>query len=370
MTLYSHLTVQAYNDQLSIAMKKDALQLLHRKQQLVLTNSLVQHTPMQFLLDRPLIVVYNIAKPLGLFENFMGDGGKSLTKSQAYAMCKVIEIKYKMLHPTIMLPLSVSEVNTVYDATRSRIVVDLLGSVNPGGMYATVMRRLIDQSSLPVAVPPGLVITQHDNDQALGPTHETKVYNKQKLSLINANAHILCESANYYQYTPESYPGHTVYRDLTTQEIKETVPKVITSFKPVYRAARAQSATLAVKYLEGGHSHEDLVARLSQINEEYEGARVCRQCGVVTRRSDIQRCVDCSSGFLVSLEKEVIFNKFVNGMRSEGVSMEVRYNPFAGLKAITEDQNKQHQIVPGDPDMIAPTTKENIAEIINTAGHR
>ena len=370
MTLYSHLTVQAYHDQLSSAMRKDALQLLHNKQQLVDTNSLVQHTPMQFLQDRPLIVIYSIAKPLGLFENFMRDGGKSLSKSQAYAMCKVIEIKYKMLHPKILLPLSVCEVNTVYDATRSRIVVDLLGSVSPGGMYNSVMRRLIDLSSDPVAVPPGLVITQHDNDQALGPTHETKVYNKQKLSLINANAHIICESDNYYQYTPQSYPGHAVYRDLTTQEIRETLPEVVSSYKPVYRAARAQSANLAVEYLKGEQSHENLVTRLSQKNTEYEGARVCRQCGVVTRRTDIQRCVDCKSGYLVCLEKEVIFNKFVGGLKSEGVSMEVRYNPFTGFKPISENKAKQHQIVPGDPDMIPPTTKENVAEIINTAGHR
>ena len=91
---------------------------------------------------------------------------------------------------------------------------------------------------------------------------------------------------------------------------------------------------------------------------------------MVTRRTDIQRCVDCKSGYLVCLEKEVIFNKFVGGLKSEGVSMEVRYNPFTGFKPISENKAKQHQIVPGDPDMIPPKTKENVAEIINTAGHR
>ena len=217
MTLYSHLTVQAYHDQLSLAMKGDALQLLRSKQQLMDTNTLVQHTPRQFLQGRPLIVVYSVSKPLGLFEHFTEEGGKTLSQTQAYAISKVIEIKYKILYPTIMLPLSVSEINTVYDATRSKIVVDILGSVNPGGMYGTVMNRLLDLGSKPVAVPPGLVITQHDNDQALGPSHETKVYNKQKLSLINANAHIVCDSNNYYQYTPESYPGHTVNRELGYQ---------------------------------------------------------------------------------------------------------------------------------------------------------
>ena len=370
MTLYSHLTVQAYHDQLSLAMKEDALQLLHSKKQLINTSNLVQHTPKQFLQDRPLIVVYSVSKPLGLFEHFMGDGGKTLTKAHAYAIAKVIEIKYKILYPTIMLPISVSEINTVYDATRSKIVVDMLGSVCPGGMYGTVMNRLMDLGSKPVDVPPGLVITQHDNDQALGPSHETKVYNKQKLSLINANAHIVCETDNYYQYTPESYPGHTVYRDLTSEEIKENVPKVITSYKPVFRGARVQSAEFAIQHLQGKNSHEVLVNRLNKKNSDFSGSKICKQCGVVTRRTDIQRCVDCSSGHLVKIEKEIIFTQFIKEVQQEGLFTDVRYNPFAGQKPVSDTQPNQHSIVPGDPDMIPPTTKENVAEILNTAGHR
>ena len=192
-------------------------------------------------------------------------------------------MKYKILYPTIMLPLSVSEIITVYDSTRCKTVVDMLGSVNPGGMYATVMNRLKDLGSEPVSVPPGLVITQHDNDQALGHTHETKVYNKQQLSLINANAHIVCDSNNFYQYCPESYPGHAVYRDLTLEEVKESVPQVLSSYKPVYRGARAKSAEFAINYLEGDSNHEELLKRLNLKNTAFKAARVCRQCGVVTK---------------------------------------------------------------------------------------
>ena len=370
MTLFSHLSVQAFQEQLTQAMREDGRLLLHNKRQLIDTNNLVQHTPLQFLKERPVIVVYSVAKSLGLFENFMGDDGKELTESQAYALAKIIEIKYKILYPTIMLPLSVCEITTAYDTTRSRIVVDMLGSINPGGMNGTVMNRLIEMGSQPVAVPPGLVITQHDNDQALGPSHETKVYNKQKLSLINANTHIICDSDNYYQYSRESYPGYTVYRELTLEEITESVPKVWTSFKPVFRGARAQSAEFAIEHLRGNDNHEELVNRLNQKSKEFEGARVCRQCGVVTKRVDILRCVDCSNGHLVNIDKEIIFNQFIKDCEQEGISVNLRYSPFAGHKPISETQPGQHMIVPGDPDMIAPTTKENVAEILNTAAHR
>ena len=370
MTLFSHLTVQAYHDQLSQAMQQDSLSLLHDKQGLVDTDTLVQHTPIQFLKDRPLIVVYSIAKPLGLFEHFMEYGDKTLTKTQSYSICKIIEIKYKMLNPRIMLPISVSEINTVYDATRSRIVVDLLGSVIPGGMYGTVTNRLVELASKPVNVPPGLVLTQHDNDQVLGSTHETLVYNKQQLSLINANAHIICDIDNLYQYQPESYPGYNLYRDLSEQERNEIVPEKLTSYKPVFRASRAQSAEFAIKHLKGDKSHEKIVTKLSKVANDLGDAKVCKKCGVVTKRVDIQRCVDCTSGYLVRIDKEMVCTKFVNDLKSEGLHIEVRYSPFAGLRPIPDTKPKQQVIVPGDPDMIPPTTKVNVAELLNTAAHR
>jgi len=370
MTLFSHLSVQTYHDQLTQAMEQDSLSLLHNKQDLVDIDTLVQHTPIQFLKERPLIVVYSIAKPLGLFEHFMEYGDKSLTKPQSYSICKIIEIKYKMLNPRIMLPLSVSEINTVYDTTRSKIVVDLLGSVIPGGMYGTVTSRLVEQASQPVNVPTGLVLTQHDNNQVLGSTHETKVYNKQQLSLINANAHIICDSDDRYQYRPESYPGYNVYRDLSELERNEIVPEKLTTYKPIFRASRAQSAEFAIKHLEGDNSHEKMVNKLNQVANDLGDSKVCKKCGVVTKRVDIQRCVDCASGYLCRIDDEMVFTKFVNDLKSEGLRTEVRYSPFAGLKPIPDTKPKQQVIVPGDPDMIPPTTKVHVAELLNTAAHR
>ena len=66
MTLYSHLTVQQFNDQLAHEMRNDAASLLHLKSDLVKVESLIEHTPVTFLKARPLIVVYSILKPMGL----------------------------------------------------------------------------------------------------------------------------------------------------------------------------------------------------------------------------------------------------------------------------------------------------------------
>ena len=61
----------------------------------------------------------------------------------------------------------------------------------------------------------------------------------------------------------------------------------------------------------------------------------------------------------------MVFTKFVNDLQSEGLHTEVRYSPFAGLRPIPDTKPKQQVIVPGDP-----TTKVNVAELLNTAAHR
>ena len=38
-----------------------------------------------------------------------------------------------------------------------------------------------------------------------------KTYNKMKTTIINANAHLVCDPDNFYQYCEKSYPGYNVY---------------------------------------------------------------------------------------------------------------------------------------------------------------
>ena len=369
MTLFSHLSVQSYNELLSTAMQDDALSLLHNKTSLIDIENLITHSPRKFLRQRPLIVVYSFTKPLGLFENFTGVGGKDLSLTQCYSLAKVIELQYRLIHPTIMLPLSVSEIHLTYDVTRSKSIVNMLGSVSPGGQYCTISNRLMQLGSKPVLVPPGLVLTQHDNNQILGYTHETKVYSKQKLTLINANAHIQFDEDDWYQYTPESYPGYSMYRDLSENEIKVCVPDVIKSYKPIYRAARAGSANFAIHFLKSEASHEPLVDNLNSMASEMAGLRVCNKCSIVTSRTDISRCVDCS-GSLVTFTNESVFSRFLTKVAAEGTQTKVRYSPFAGYSLIPTEIEPKSKLIPGDPDMIPPTSKKNVAELLNTSAHR
>ena len=186
-----------------------------------------------------------------------------------------------------------------------------------------------------------------------------KIYNKQVTTVINANAHLVCDSDNLYQYSARSYPGHNIYRDLTELEIKTGVPKVINQYKCHFRATRKKALDLEIEHINSTETHERLVEMLKQFLSDFDGVRFCSSCSVVTKRSDIKFCVDCDGkSSLIKVTKEVIFNKFKIAAESEGFRIEVRYKPSAGYGAIAHRRAQPQILLPGDPDMDPPTTKE------------
>ena len=360
MTLYSNLTVQKFNEILSKEILSDAETLLRNKLNILDIENLVKHTPRQFVKDRPLIVIYSLLKPMGLFEHFCEVGGKKITDNQYYLIAKIIELKYKVIFPTIMLPLSISEAFHIYDETRNKKVLNLIGSSAPSGKFQTVTNRLFKLGCYPVDVPSGLIVHQHDNNQVIGATHEMKAYNRQVTSVITANAHLVCDPNNFFQYSQTSYPGHNIHRNLTKSEIDSNVPEVVNQYKGHFRATRKKGLDLAITHLMSEHSHERFVEQLKQKVKDHEGLKFCSKCGVVTKRVDIRTCVDCDSkSCLVRITNEMVFNKFEKSVELARESIDIRFKPTAGYGAVVREQEQiAEALVPGDPDMYPPTTKE------------
>ena len=213
----------------------------------------------------------------------------------------------------------------------------------------------------------GLVIGQHDNDQILGVTHEQKAYNKQHLTIINANAHIICDESDNFQYLPSSYPGHHVYRDLTSEEVEIQLPEVLTKYKNCFRNTRQLSMEAAIEHLSAEGSHRPLTELLTSMRSELKGKKICDRCKTTTSVGFARKCVTCG-GSLSVISEEIIFDHFLQEVENSGKTINSRYYPGTGFK--TEDRPDFGRVVPGDPDMLPPTTRENIAALMNTAGYR
>lgn len=94
---FSHLSVHDFMSQLRMAMRDDASQLFRNKSEILKVENLLNHCPLTFLRERPEIIVYYKAKPLGLYDKFCNYGGLTLTKIESYSLAKVIEIEYKVI---------------------------------------------------------------------------------------------------------------------------------------------------------------------------------------------------------------------------------------------------------------------------------
>ena len=69
------------------------------------------------------------------------------------------------------------------------------------------------------------------------------------------------------------------------------------------------------------------------------------------------------------ISDEIISEQFLALVKSRGQDIEVRYYPGTGFRAKDNPDHGQ-RVIPGDPDLLPPTTRENIAVLMNTAGNR
>ena len=93
---YSHLNVHEFMTRLSKAIRDDCTKLVSRKCDILTLDNLLNHSPLAFLNERPAIVVYYKAKPLGLYDKFCNYGGIGLSKCESYTLAKIIELEYKV----------------------------------------------------------------------------------------------------------------------------------------------------------------------------------------------------------------------------------------------------------------------------------
>ena len=93
-------------NQLKVALHEDASKLFRNKSNILKIENLLSHSPDTFLKERPAIVIYYKAKPLGLYEKFCNFGGMGLTKVESYILAKIIELEYKVLVSNIAFEIS------------------------------------------------------------------------------------------------------------------------------------------------------------------------------------------------------------------------------------------------------------------------
>lgn len=146
------------------------------------------------------------------------------------------------------------------------------------------------------------------------------------------------------------------------------LPKVLNKYKNCYRTARQKSTEAAIEHLTSDGSHKCFKELLKSMRSELRSKKICDQCKTITSSVIARKCVYCG-GSLVLINEELIFEIFLREVESSGRNIDCRYYPGTGFRA-KDHPDAGQTVVPGDPDMLPPTTRENIAILMNTAGYR
>ena len=140
---------------------------------------------------------------------------------------------------------------------------------------------------------------------------------------------------------------------------------MLKSRKGCYRVTRQKSVELSIKHLKSEMSHRNFTESYDSVRIELSGHKVCTTCNVTTRDVTGRKCV--CGGPLKSITEEQIFLKF---KERAGKKLNVRFYPSSGFSPQYDSVSKPSLMIPGDPDVIAPTTKTYIATIMNISGYR
>ena len=158
---------------------------------------------------------------------------------------------------------------------------------------------------------------------------------------------------DFYQYHPSSYPGHTVYRDLTAEEVEVELPKAFERYRNFFRAARHGGIEAAFEHISGSFSHRPLTVLLESMRSELVGKKMCNTCRKICPSNTPRRCDSCP-GIVSVISDEIISEQFLALVKSRGQDIEVRYYPGTGFRAKDNPDHGQ-RVIPGDLDLLPPT---------------
>lgn len=146
------------------------------------------------------------------------------------------------------------------------------------------------------------------------------------------------------------------------------LPKAFERYRNFFRATRHGGIEAALEHISGSFSHRPLTELLKSIRSELLGKKMCSTCRKICPSNTPRRCDSCP-GTVSGISDDNILEQFLAVVKSRGQDIEVRYYPGTGFKA-KENPDHGQRVIPGDPDLLPPTTRENIAVLMNTAGNR
>ena len=330
--------------------KSDISRLYNDKDKCCLSN-LLGYNPEDWLSQRPKALV-GLLRQLCGYNEYMND-------EESKKVAKCIELIYGCHNSKLVLPLSFQENLLVYSLCRSKQLVSYNSQMSPSGSSDFISKWLNEQSSTPVDFPEGLVRSVFDNEQVIGKTHKVKADNKVPASVITSHIYISLDNENKLQNDALYAPSSWLFTDGTNEKKAEFSCLPANSFPELFRGTRnsfIESRLLSVVNEQKENESDfidDLLNKKSTVHQE----KICLNCGA-ENESSMRKCTNCKGSVV---REDINISDFYSHTQKQ-----FPYHHFSNI----EVKENNFKVKTGEPDMVNPSSFENISQILFNMAER
>ncbi|XP_078586266.1 uncharacterized protein LOC144868168 isoform X1 [Branchiostoma floridae x Branchiostoma japonicum] len=258
-------------------------------------EALVKADPIRYFSDRNAVCQS--------FVNGLVDDKKTTVASKVMTL----EQLYHLASPVLVAPFSFSRNLLTYAITNSKLVVDMLGKVSPGGMFDTVKSYLQNIATKPLPFPEGDCEVAIDNDQKLKKQWSVRAQGKMTCSVVTSVCQVQHSDKMELQGREDLSPatwGKYLEKARGDEETKERLTnsvKVCTRSSDIHRAE--------VRKLI--HSRLNKVLNEQKLEDGKYVDYIDKQVAEAERSKNMKRCAHC--GTEVPKTKRICANQACRG---------------------------------------------------------
>ena len=311
----------------------------------------------------------------------ISDAEKSTAQRRALHRALAVEHIYCARNSNYVSEFNIAAMAVAYAVSSSRLVVDILGRVGPGGSYTTLKQWMKANSGEPLSAPQGVLAVAFDNEQRLVKNYLTRHRGRVSVDIItNVVTCVLPESSDLNQ-REDFKICHWKTASNSVMQAALKVPDLTSS--PEAKQLRDKYVADRLPYACGGRDKVD-----DLVNADDERTIRCPECNSVypllTRNCKNQVCEVTNIREAISARKSVVTEVYreARQIRREAiVTVRPQISDLSGTQVVgqlvrhveSEKESDSQSVRPADvhlmePCFVNPASLKAVEELLRHIG--
>lgn len=345
-----NLTTHYYLNEIKKIIKDD-VKKLYKERPCSSMTKVLQYNVDKWLKERP-------SKLIHFLESIFGK--KFNSKESKFLAAKVIEQLYKLYNRTLVLPLAFLHNLMTYQMSHCQLLLTLNAKSIPSGAATFMNTWLTEAAAVEPKFPDGVVRAVFDNEQRVGKRYRVKAKNnKVPMSVITSHIQLQMHETDTLQYNKVVHPKSWMFQTLTSEHV-DRIKKEPQKYNHIIRQTRNKLINDRITVLhkeqtvdENGVSTDAVDVFLAKKEERND--KICQECGEMAEKTQ-RKCYFCHSHNL-EITTPLVYPK-----------PQTKIYPYSHFETTARSNNIG--VIVGEPDILNPSSFENITTILQNTGRR